>query len=118
MPRLALIFGTLLTLEGAGFYVAAGASSWTALIPALVGLPLLLLGLAARKPSWRKHAMHAAAVLALLGTLAPVARLASSPLDLARPATWSQLGMALLCGLFFLLCLKSFVDARRRAPDS
>ena len=44
-----------------------GGISVTALIPAFFGLPLVVLGFLARSESIRRHAMHAAAALALVG---------------------------------------------------
>ena len=115
MATSAILFGGLLILEGVGFYLGTGAKSWTALIPALAGLPILLSGLAALNDAMRKHAMHAASVLGLLGFLAAAGKLVSSGgLDFSRPAVISQVIMALLCGVFFALCLKSFIDARLR----
>ena len=115
MSKIAILAGGLLILEGFGFFYGTGTQSWTALIPAFVGLPILLLGLLALKESARKHAMHLATVLGLLGFLASAGRLISSgSFDVSSPAPLSQGIMALVCGLFFLLCLKSFVDARRR----
>lgn len=120
MPRLAILFGALLVLLGIGAYVAnlgGDKASWTALIPAFFGLPILLLGLAGLKDSVRKHAMHAASALALLGVIGalgrPVALLLSGKLHWGVPLA-SQIAMALLCGVFLGLCVKSFVDARRR----
>jgi hypothetical protein len=114
MPRIAIVFGGLLVLEGAGFYVGTGRESWTALIPAFVGLPIVLLGALALRSGARKHAMHAAAALALLGLLAAAGRLFSQgSYDFTASAPLSQLIMAVLCGVFFALCVKSFVDARR-----
>jgi hypothetical protein len=43
--------------------------SWTALIPAFFGLPLVILGVLALQEGWRKHAMHAAVVVGLIGFL-------------------------------------------------
>ena len=50
----------------AGFY-GTGATHYTALIPAGFGALFLVLGLLALKASLRKHAMHVAAMLGLLG---------------------------------------------------
>jgi hypothetical protein len=83
------------------------------LIPAFVGLPILLLGILACKESARKHAMHAAAALGLLGLLAAVGRIAMAGLSFT-PVGASLVIMVLLTGGFVLLCVKSFVDARRR----
>jgi hypothetical protein len=90
--------------------------SMTALIPAFAGLLLAVLGAVALSPGARKHAMHAAVVIGLLGFLAAAGRLISG---LASGKTPTALGatslglMALLCGLFVVLCVRSFINARR-----
>ena len=55
-------------------YVATDRQSATALIPAFLGLLLLAFGWLARNAAYRKHAMHAVAVFALLGLLGTVRR--------------------------------------------
>ena len=113
MPKISLVVGILLVVQGVGFYVGTSSRSITALIPAFVGLPILVLGIVALKESARKHAMHVAAALTLLGFLAAVGRMASAGLSISA-AGISVLIMALLTGAFLALCIKSFVDARRR----
>ena len=49
--------------------------SWTALIPAIFGIPILLASLLARNPEKLKLGMHIAAVFGLLGFLAPLGRI-------------------------------------------
>ena len=78
MPKISLVVGILLVVQGVGFYVGTSSRSITALIPAFVGLPILVLGIVALKESARKHAMHVAAALAMLGFLAAVGRMAFS----------------------------------------
>lgn len=92
----------------------------TALIPAYFGLPLLGCGLLALKESMRKHAMHGASLLALLGTLMPGAMVVMALVklagggEIARPyAIGLQAAMALVCGVFLILCIQSFIQARR-----
>ncbi len=120
MPRLAILFGALLILLGVGGYVGTGRDSVTALIPAFFGLPLVALGWAALREAWRMHAMHAAAVLALLGVVGalgrPAGKLFSGELEVNTPLVL-QLVMALLCAVFLGLCVKSFIDARRRSSE-
>ncbi len=122
MAKTAILFGGLLILLGiglfVGLFVAGGqAPSVTVFIPSFFGAPVLLLGLVALKDAYRKHAMHAVAILALLGVLAPVSRLVE---QLARGAEVAILPMislvvmALLSGILLALCVKSFIDARRR----
>ena len=60
MPKITIGLGILLILLGLGGYFGTDAKSFTALIPAFVGVPLLLLGCLALKDNLRKHAMHAA----------------------------------------------------------
>ena len=62
--------GALLVATGVIAYVATGAASFTALIPAAVGVLLLIAALIGRRSeNARKHAMHAALAVALLGAL-------------------------------------------------
>jgi lysylphosphatidylglycerol synthetase-like protein (DUF2156 family) len=117
MPRTAIAFGVLLTLQGVGFYIATSSKSVTALIPAFVGIPMLALGLAAFRDFARKHAMHAASAIALLGFLAAVGRMASARIHFS-PAGISVLLLALITGGFAALSIKSFVDTRRHATMS
>ncbi len=120
MPRIAMIFGAALIAVGLIGYVAAQFASLTALIPALFGVLLVALGwLAEIRPGARQHAMHAAAALALVGLLATARGLLKLPTllgggELERPAAVvSQSVMALVCLVFLVLCVQSFVQARR-----
>jgi len=113
MPRIAIAVGVLLALQGVGFYVATSSKSLTALIPTFVGIPILAMGLVALRASVRKHPMHAASAIALLGFLAAVGRMASAGVSFS-PAGISVLLLALITGGFLATCIKSFVDARRR----
>ena len=47
MPKISLVVGILLVVQGVGFYVGTSSRSITALIPAFVGLPILVLGIVA-----------------------------------------------------------------------
>jgi hypothetical protein len=119
MPSTAIACGTLLVLIGILGYVngvMTNHASLTALIPAAVGVVLLLLGVFARmNEGLRKHLMHAAVLVALLGFVASAGRLVSKLSDLTyNAALVSQVSMALVCLLFVILAIKSFVDARRR----
>ena len=76
MAKLALGFGLALIGLGAWGYLGAtaGHASLTALIPAAVGGLLLACGLVALREGLRMHAMHAAALVGLLGTLLAAGR--------------------------------------------
>lgn len=93
----------------------------TALIPAFVGITLLLCGVIALKESLLKHAMHGAAVVGLLGALAGAGRgamglgkfFSGDPSLNQRSFIFVWL-MALICGVFVMLCVRSFIAARKR----
>ena len=126
MGKTTIIFGGLLVLLGAGIYaglaaVEGSAPSVTVLIPAFFGLPIVLLGIVALNDGYRKHAMHVVAVLALLGLIAPLSRLImqlARGADVAPLPMASMILMALLSGGLLALCVKSFIDARRRLAAS
>ena len=120
MPTITIIYGALLALIGLLGYFGTGRESVTALIPLFFGIPVIVLGVLARaKPDLRKHVMHGAAGLALLGVLGTARALAKLPAlvsgqPLERPtAVLAQNVMAILSLVFLALCVKSFVDARR-----
>lgn len=114
MASTTVIFGLLLTLLGLAGYFLTGTSSLTALIPAFLGVILIVLGFLARSDHARRHAMHAAALVALLGFAGALFSLLRTPLGL-RPgmAVFSQMATVLLTGIFLALCVRSFIEARR-----
>jgi hypothetical protein len=120
MAPVAVGFGILLTVVGVVGYVLTERVSTTALIPTWFGIALLVLGVLAYKDSLRKHAMHLAALVGLVGFLGSAAmglpKLATllSGGEVERPAAvLSQSLMAVCCAVFVGLCVKSFIDARR-----
>ncbi len=119
MPSLSIRCGVLLILIGILGYVngvMSDRASYTALIPAIFGALLLLLGvIAQRKENLRKHLMHAAVVVALLGFIATAGRLIPRLGELTfSGAEIAQISMAAVCLLFVVLAVKSFVGARRK----
>ena len=120
MPIVSIVMGALLVGLGVYGYTAAepDKQSVTALIPTFLGGPLILCGLIALKESLLKHAMHAAAMLGVLGLLAGVANFvrvaAKDELGKNPLGTQSTVAMAVLCAIFVALCVKSFIDARKR----
>ena len=118
MPSTSIISGILLILIGIAGYAFSlidGNASVTALIPAAFGLLLLILGLLAKsKENLRKHLMHAAVIVGLLGFIIPTARLVSQASKITVSlAVLSQAAMALVCLFFVILSIQSFVNARR-----
>jgi hypothetical protein len=94
--------------------------SITAYIPMFVGIPLLILGIVAEtREGARKHAMHAAAALGLLGGLAALGRGIPKALEIMRGEEVDLLptsmvwAMTLICITFVLVCVESFISARR-----
>ncbi|MGC2235087.1 MAG: hypothetical protein WA584_02925 [Pyrinomonadaceae bacterium] len=120
MPSTSIACGLLLILVGIIGYVYGltnNSASITALIPAFFGIVLIILGfLAKSKENLRKHLMHGAVLIGLLGFILPLGRLLSkiSSITLSA-AVISQIAMALICLVFVILCVKSFIDARRNA---
>lgn len=109
------IIGSLcLIATGIGFYFGTGTSSITALIPAFIGVPLLLCGLAAKKQGALKVVMHIAPVLALLGA-AGSTRVFMKWADLTNAARSAQLITLLICVLLLVVYVGSFIKARRTA---
>jgi hypothetical protein len=118
MPSTSIIFGIILifiAIVGAAFGFFSDHFSPTALIPAVFGLVLIVLGrLAQSKENLRKHLMHAAVIVGLAGFVFPAIRLLSklSELTLGAPVI-AQIAMSAVCLIFVILCVKSFVIARR-----
>jgi uncharacterized membrane protein len=114
VPKSTIVFAVLLLALGIGAFVSSG--SRTALLPAYVGGVLLLLGgAAAAFGGARRHLMHVAAVVALLGALAPAATLLIRAAQMSPLALTVNVGMLALCGALFALMVRSFVAARRTA---
>jgi hypothetical protein len=94
--------------------------SVTALIPAAFGLLLVVFGALALDDKRRKLAMHIAVTVGLLGFLGTVSGLFQLPALLSggavqRPgAVISKSIMAVLMAVYVAMCVKSFIDARRK----
>lgn len=89
-------------------------------IPASFGVLLLFAGVMGLKESVRKHAMHGAAMVGTLGALATIGK---GSYDLYKLGTGQDVNpramtfvwlMAVICAIFVGLCVKSFIDARKR----
>jgi hypothetical protein len=124
MPFLAILVGAILIGLGLqGYYdfgdlLGVDKEHKTALIPAGVGAALVILGLIGMAgPAARKHAMHVAAMVGLLGLIGglyrPVRAMIDHTFDFNSVPTRLQLAMAGLCLAFVLMCIQSFINARR-----
>jgi len=119
VARVTIGFGVVLIALGVVGYIGTGAVSITALIPAIFGAVLAILGWLALTDRFRRHAMHLAAAIALVGFLGAVPGLIGlmdlvSGAEVQRPAAvMSQSIMAILMAVFVGLCVRSFIQARR-----
>ena len=101
--------------------------SWTAFIPGIIGLILILLAIAADKaPNAKKHIMHVAVLIALLGFLS-IAKMVfgafaemswwrSEPYLIYEASSLKPTTMLLSAGLlliYVILCVVSFITARK-----
>lgn len=115
MPGTTRLFGLLLIVFGVAAYVTTGRTSITALIPAFFGAVLVICALMARHEAMRKHAMHAAVAIGLIGAIAALARGVPAALSggASRPAVISQLAMGVLLVVYVALGVQSFIAARK-----
>ncbi|WP_339742811.1 hypothetical protein [uncultured Rubinisphaera sp.] len=122
MPQIALLTALLLIAEGLYGYFGAAADdrSMTALIPLFFGVPIGISGLFALKDSYRMHAMHAAVSFGLLGAFAAWGRTAMTAGKMSQGIEYNQraaamvLIMAIICTGFVIMCVRSFIAARKR----
>lgn len=103
---------------GLGGFFLTGAVHKTALIPAVIGVVLLVLGLLAGNEKLRMHVMHAAlliGLLALVGTARSLLKLPAAFDGTAeRPgAVFAQAATAVLSVVYLALGVRSFIAARR-----
>lgn len=114
MENVALLVGAILVAIGVGGYATAEVKSLTALIPAAIGVVFLIVGaLVTAIPATRKHSMHVAAMVALLGILAVGGRgvMSLSNMNLAKAISFG--GTTLVLVVFLVLAIQSFIEVRR-----
>lgn len=116
MPKVGITTGLILIALALLGYFGSGRESWTALIPMIAGVPILIGSLIALKPNMLKLGMHIAALFGLLGFLAPLGRLIPTAIKGTlefKLSTFCVIAMLLVCLVFLVLCIKSFKAARR-----
>jgi hypothetical protein len=118
MAKVTLVFAVLLIILGLGFYLGTGSKAPTALIPAWFGVALGFGGLLAISPSEgrRKLFMHINVTIGLLGFLGAAGRAIYALTSGRTPdqvAVIAQLSMAGLLLIYVILCVRSFIAARR-----
>jgi hypothetical protein len=123
MAKLSVTYGVIFILMGLISYFGISSESITALIPSFFGIPMLVLGWLGLNEKYLKHTMHAAAVLMLLGFFGTIDGLIKflkmlGGVQPERPAAVNvQAIMAILCLVFLVLAIKSFIDARRNKKN-
>jgi hypothetical protein len=111
-------FGGLLIVVGVVAYLATGMESATALLPAVLGIPILVLGLLAGRAGRERGLIVAAVVLAALGALGTAMNVADLPAllagdDVERPAAVVTSAItAVLCLAYVIAGIRWLVTAR------
>ena len=119
MAKFSILLGIILIALGLISYFGISSESITALIPTFLGIPILILGYLALNEKYLKHAMHGALVLVILGFGGTVGglikffRMLGGEVFERSSAITVQAIMALLCLIFLVFAIKSFIDARR-----
>ncbi|NJK92934.1 MAG: hypothetical protein HC904_14610 [Blastochloris sp.] len=114
MPMISIVTGILLDIAGIFSFVSTGSQYMTALIPCVFGILIFIAGVVATKAAWLKHAMHGAAVVALLGLLAGGGRMIQTLVT--GTVTFDKVvatgSLALICGAYLAFCVMAFIEAR------
>lgn len=120
MAKLTIAFGILLVLLAVTGFVATGSTHPTALIPAGLGLLFVFFGAMANTTDAKKRMlwMHISVTIALLTFLGTIPadidsfRL-SRGIEFPHPAAViEKAAMSLLCLIYVLFCIRSFINAR------
>lgn len=126
MAKVTIVFGVLLIILGLVGFIGTGSAHPTALIPTWWGLAMCLGGFLAISPSEsrRKLLMHINVTIGLLGCIGAFAsglhsygHTRSLGLDPDYKALAAQLAMAILLLIYVNLCVRSFIDVRRKRQE-
>ena len=101
MARLTIVFGLVLVALGVAFWVITGMDHFTPLIPSIFGTLITLCGVSV--------------LFALLGMAGAGMRIpkALESDGIASTKSIEMLLMLIICAIYLVLGIKSFVDARR-----
>tara|TARA_Y100001934_G_C11821785_1_gene526493 strand:+ start:22 stop:417 length:396 start_codon:yes stop_codon:yes gene_type:complete len=117
MQSISILYGIFLILWGLAVNFVSSSSSYTSLIPSIMGLPILIFSLlAVMFPSKIKIMMHIVVLFGLLVALGGMDVFRSLVSGNFLNSFWADLSklMMLLTGVFFTyLCILSFRFARR-----
>jgi hypothetical protein len=125
MAKVTLVFAALMLALGLVGYLGSGSQHPTALIPFWWGLALGIFGILAISPSEkrRKIFMHVNVTIGLLGFLGGLIEGIRgwgkpTPGVYLISAETAKLWMAGLMAIYVLLCVRSFIHARRQPVTS
>jgi len=122
MAKVTLVFAALLVVLGLAGYLGTGSLHPTALIPTWIGLALGIFGFLAISPDEgrRKLFMHVNVTIGLLGFLGGAVEAVrgylhakGAGLEPDLIALGSKVTLAGLMLIYVLLCVRSFITARR-----
>ncbi|WP_442506213.1 hypothetical protein SH528x_005045 [Novipirellula sp. SH528] len=120
MSRIAIVFGLLLCIVTMMALMLTMQKMPSQFCPMMFGIPMLFCGVVGLNPHRRKHAMYTAAAIALLGTLTGGSSVlfamfrALRGIEVNSLAMEVVIAMTVLCTIFLVVSLISFVQTRRR----
>ena len=121
-----MITGLLLIVIGIFGYTSqdpTGRVSITAGIPAMLGVAIGICGLISLSDKYRKHAMHFAATLGLIGAAGspyPIVKMVIKGVEfeLTDPKIITAACSTIVCLAFVVLCANSFVQVRKARKNA
>lgn len=122
MAKLTIGFGVLLILVAVIGFVSTGSTHPTALIPGGLGILFIAFGALANTPDPKKRMlwMHISVTVALLGFLSTIMadvqaiKMSHGTVYPHPAAVLEKAAMSLLCLIYVLFCVRSFINARVR----
>ena len=117
MENIAMIYGIFLIVWGIVVTILSDSQSITSLIPAIFGLPIIILSFFAKKfPDRKKLLMHIVVLIGLiifLGGLDLIRGLIQGNIFVNLWASSSKFMMIISGLVFTILCIKSFIFNRK-----
>jgi hypothetical protein len=109
--------GVILVAMGVGGYLFTGGT--LALLPAAIGVAFIILAQLSRRESMRMHAMHTTSLIAIIICVASSWRGLPKLLQgETKPAVVLTVALAVMMGAYVVMCVRSFVAARRRRAET
>jgi hypothetical protein len=117
MHRWTILFGLLLVVIGLGGYYFSDAKQPMTLIPAVLGIAMFVCGVVAAQGAMRMLAMRVAALIGMIGFVGPMVTIFNDITNITNTANTAEVlakGLtSALCLMFVLICVNSFLEARR-----